>query len=57
MSFQKMVFYLWDAEVILRSEDAPLEKLIKNQTKNTLTQNLALEIFLITPYITNITNI
>ena len=52
MSFHKMAFYLLDAEVILRSDHAPLEKLIKNQTKNTLTQNWALEIFSITPYIT-----
>ena len=35
----------------LSLDHAPLEKLIKNQTKNTLTQNWALEIFLITPYI------
>ena len=34
-----------DGEVILRPDYAPLEKLIKNQTKNTLTQNWALEIF------------
>ena len=52
MSLWKMEFYLWDAKVILWSEHAPLEKLIKNQTKNTLTQNWALEIFSITPYIT-----
>ena len=39
-------------EVILRSDHALLEKLIKNQTKNTLTQNWALDTFLITPYIT-----
>ena len=52
MSFWTMALHLWDAEVILRSDHAPLEKLIKNQTKNTLTQNWALEIFLITPYIT-----
>ena len=47
-----MVFYLQDAEVTLRSDHGPLEKLIKSQTKSTLTQNWALEIFLITPYIT-----
>ena len=29
-----------------------LKKLIENETKNTLTQNWALDIFLITPYIT-----
>ena len=37
MSFHKKTFYLQDAEVILRSDHAPLEKMIKNQTKNTLT--------------------
>ena len=52
MSFCKMAFYLQDTEVILRSDHAPLEKLIKNQTKNALTQNWAWEIFSITPYIT-----
>ena len=52
MLLHKMAFYLQDAEVILMSDHAPLEKLIKNQTKNTLTQNWALEIFSITPYIT-----
>ena len=50
--FPKMAFYPWDTEVILRSNHAPLENLIKNQTKNTLTQNWALEIFSVTPYIT-----
>ena len=52
MSFCKMAFYLQDAEVVLRSDHAPLKKLIKNQTKNMLTQNWALEIFFIIPYIT-----
>ena len=46
MSFWKMAFYLWDAEVILRSDHGPLDKLIKNQTKNTLTQNWVLRDFL-----------
>ena len=50
--FPKMAFYLWDAEVALRSNHVPLEKIIKNQTKNTLTQNWPLEIFSSTPYIT-----
>ena len=52
MSFQKLEFYWWDTEVILRSNHDLLEKLIKNQTKNTLTQNWAWETFPITPYIT-----
>ena len=52
MLFCKLAFYLCDAEVILRSDHTPFEKLIKNQTKNTLTQNWPLEIFSITPYIT-----
>ena len=49
--FQKMAVYLQDAEVVLRSDHSPLAKLIKSQTKNLLTQNWALEIFSITPYI------
>ena len=52
MSFHKMAFYLQDAEVILRPGHAPPEKLIKTKTKNTLTQNCVLEIFVITPNIT-----
>ena len=52
MSFQKMAFDLWDAGVTLRSDHTPLEKLIKNQTKNKLAPNWALDIFSITPYIT-----
>ena len=47
-----MAFYLQGADVILKSDHAPLEKLIKYQSKNTLTQNWTLEIFSVTPYIT-----
>ena len=50
--FSKMAFYLQDTEVVLRSDHAPLAKLIKNQTKNLLTQNWVLGAFSITPYIT-----
>ena len=50
ISFHKMTFYLWNVEVIMRS--CPPQKLIKNKTKNVLTQNWALEIFSILPYIT-----
>ena len=49
---EKMAFYLQDTEVILRSDYTPPEKLIKNQTKNTLTENWALDFFSITAYIT-----
>ena len=52
MSFHKMAFYLHDAEVVIQSDHAPLQKLIKNKTNNVLTQNWALEIFSITSYIT-----
>ena len=47
MSFHKMAFYLCDAEVIIQSDHTPLHKLVKNKTKNVLTQNL----FLISPHI------
>ena len=52
MSFHKMAFYLHDEEVIIQSDNAPLQKLIKNKSKNVLTQNWALEIFSISPHIT-----
>ena len=52
MSFHKMAFYLlmqrWSSDQIM----TPLQKLIKNKTKNVLTQNWALEIFSISPHIT-----
>ena len=52
MSFHKMAFYLCDAEVVIQLDHVPLQKLIKNKTKNVLTQNWALEIFSISPHIT-----
>ena len=52
MPFNKMAFYLSHPEDVLWSDSAPLEKLIKNQTQNTLTQNWPIEIFSTTPYIT-----
>ena len=52
MPFCKMAFYLCDAEVIIWSDHAFLQKLIKNKTKNVLTQNWALDVFLILPHIT-----
>ena len=52
MSFHKMAFYLCNAEVVNRSDHTPIPKLIKNKTKNVLTQNRALEVFSIFPYIT-----
>ena len=47
-----MTFYLHDTEVIIQSDHGPLQKLINSKTKNVLTQNRALEIFLISPHIT-----
>ena len=52
MSFHKKGIYLCDAEVVIQSDHAPLQKLIKNKTNNVLTQNWALEIFSISPHIT-----
>ena len=52
VSFHKMAFYLCDAEVIIQSDHAPLQKLIKNKNKNVLTQNWVLEIFSILPHVT-----
>ena len=52
MLFQKMEFYLHDAEVVIWSDHAPLQKLIKNKTKIVFTQNWALEISSISPNIT-----
>ena len=52
MSFHKMAFQLHDAEVVIISDHAPLQKLIKNKMKNVLTQNWAFEIFSISSYIT-----
>ena len=54
MSFHKMESYLHNAEVVIWSDHAALQKLITNKTKNVknvLTQNLALEFFSISPYI------
>ena len=48
-----MAFYLCNAEVVIQSDHAPLQKLIKNKAKNVLTQNWALEIFLISPHSTS----
>ena len=52
MSFCKMAFYLHDAEVVIQSDHAPLQKLIKHKPKNVSKQNWDLEMFPITPYIT-----
>ena len=52
MSFCKMAFCPHDAEVIIQSVHAPLQKLIKNKTKNVLTQNWTLEIFSFSPHVT-----
>ena len=46
----KIAFYLHDAEVVIQSDHAPLQKLIKNKTKNVSEQNWASEIFLISPH-------
>ena len=51
MSFHKMVFYLCDADDIIQSDHMPIQKVIKNKTKNVLTQHWALEIFSILPHI------
>ena len=47
-----MAFYLHDAEAVFQSDHASFKKLIKNKTKNVLTQNWALEMFSISPNIT-----
>ena len=52
MSFHKMAFYLQDAEMVIQSDHAPLQRLIKNKTKNVLTQNQTLEILSISPHVT-----
>ena len=52
ISFHKMAFYLCDAELVMQSDHAPLQKLITNKTKNVLTQNWALEAFSISPHVT-----
>ena len=52
MSFCKMAFYLHDAEVVIQSGHASLQKLIKNKTKNVLIQTWGLEIFSILPHVT-----
>ena len=52
MSFCKMAFYFHDAEVVIQLDHAPFQKLIKNKTKNVLTQNWASDIFSISPDIT-----
>ena len=49
-SLNKMAFYLPGAEVVIQSDHVPFQKLIKNKTKNVLTQNWALEIFYFTPH-------
>ena len=52
MLFWKMAFYPHDAKVVIQSDHAPTQKLIKNKTKNVLTQNWALESFFISPHLT-----
>ena len=52
LSFCNVAFYLGNAEVVIQSGHALLKKLRKNKTKNVLTQNVALEIFSISLYIT-----
>ena len=52
ISFHKLASYLHDAEVVIQSDHAPLQKLIKNKTKNVLTQNWSLEIFSISIHVT-----
>ena len=52
MMFLKMAFYHCNVEVAIRSDHAPLQNVIKNKSKNILTQNLAFEIFSNLPYIT-----
>ena len=52
MSFCKMAFYLHGAEVVIQSDHAPLQKLIKNKTKMNWHKIEALGIFSISPHIT-----
>ena len=51
-SFKKMVFYLRDAKVLIRSDHAPLKKFISANTKNDQLTNWCQELYAITNQIT-----
>ena len=50
-SFKKMVFYLRDAHILIRSDHAPLKKFIYSNTTNDQLMVWAQDLFAITPHI------
>ena len=50
-SFKKMVFYLRDAQVLIRSDPAPLRKFMYSNTTNDRLMAWAQDLFAITPHI------
>ena len=50
-SFKKMVFYLRDAHMLIRSDHAPLKKFIYSNTTNNRLMAWAQDLFAITPHI------
>ena len=50
-SFKKMVFYLRDAHILIRSDHAPLRKFIYSNTTNNRLTARAQDLFAVTPHI------
>ena len=50
-SFKKMVFYLRDAQVLIKNDHAPLRKFIYANTTNNMLTTWAQDLVAITPYI------
>ena len=51
-SFKKMIFYLKDSRVLIRSDHAPLKKFIQANTKNDQLTNWCQELFAMSNHIT-----